>query len=69
VLMGDTRQQGKVIPLGMQTLQVFVSAGFTPKEIVIKAQHNTRMEGEWTSRAAARGFLLLAHEYLFILQK
>jgi DNA modification methylase len=69
VLMGDTRQQGTVVPLGMQTLQVFTSAGFTPKEIVIKAQHHTRMEGEWRPRAQTRRFLLLAHEYLFILQK
>jgi DNA modification methylase len=69
VLMGDTRERGKVVPLGMETLQVFASAGFAPKEIVIKAQHNTRMEGTWRPRAAAQGFLLLAHEYLFILQK
>jgi DNA modification methylase len=69
VLMGDTRQRGKVVPLGMETLQVFTSAGFTPKEIVIKAQHHTRMEGAWRPRAQARGFLLLAHEYLFILEK
>jgi DNA modification methylase len=69
VLMGDTRQQGQVVPLGMGTLQVFASAGFTPKEIVIKAQHHTRMEGAWRPRAQARGFLLLSHEYLFILQK
>jgi DNA modification methylase len=69
VLMGDTREQGKVVPLGLETLQRFRSAGFTPKEIVIKAQHHTRMEGAWRPRAQARGFLLLAHEYLFILQK
>jgi len=69
VLMGDTRERGKVVPLGMETLQVFASAGFTPKEIVIKAQHYTCMEGAWKERAAVQGFLLLAHEYLFILQK
>jgi DNA modification methylase len=69
VLMGDTREQGKVVPLGMETLQVFRSAGFAPKEIVVKAQHHTHMEGAWKPRAETRGFLLLAHEYLFILQK
>ncbi len=69
VLVGDTRQQGNVVPLGMETLQVFTAAGFAPREIVIKAQHHTRLEGEWRPRAQEQGFLLLAHEYLFILQK
>jgi DNA modification methylase len=69
VLIGDTREQGKVVPLGMETLQVFRSAGFAPKEIVVKAQHHTRMAGAWKPRAETRGFLLLAHEYLFILLK
>jgi hypothetical protein len=53
----------------METLEVFTSAGFTPKEIVIKAQHHARMEGAWKPQAETRGFLLLAHEYHFILQK
>lgn len=69
VLMGDTRKRGNVVPLGMRTLGVFQEAGFDLKEIVIKAQHNTRMEGTWAPRAAERNFLLLAHEYLFILTK
>jgi hypothetical protein len=69
VLMGDTRKQGNVVPLGMRTLGVFQEAGFALKEIVIKAQHNTRMEGTWATRAKERNFLLLAHEYLFIMEK
>jgi DNA modification methylase len=69
VLMGDTRQNGNVVPLGMDTLEVFRSARFTPKEIVIKEQHKTKMEDAWKPRAHASGFLLLAHEYLFILEK
>lgn len=66
VLIGDTRQQGSVAPLGMETLGVFRDAGFVVREIAIKAQHHTRMEGAWRPRAAAQNFLLLAHEYLLI---
>ncbi len=69
VLMGDTREHGHVVPLGMETPRVFTVAGSLLQEIVIEAQHHTRLEGAWRLRAQAQGFLLLAHEYLFILQK
>lgn len=69
VLMGDTRKHGNVVPLGMETLAVFRAASFAPKEIAIKSQHNTRMGQAWPPRAAAHNFLMLAHEYLFVLTK
>jgi hypothetical protein len=69
VLMGDTRKHGNVVPLGMETLAIFRGAGFTPKEIAIKSQHNTRTEQAWAPQAVARNFLMLAHEYLFVLEK
>jgi SAM-dependent methyltransferase len=67
VLVGDLRQRGAVVPLGFETLRVFQAAGLGLQEIAIKAQHHTRTAAQWAPVAAERGFLLLAHEYLFIL--
>ena len=68
-LIGDMRKHGNVIPLGFQLLNVFLSAGFTLKEIIIKQQHNCRSEDSWVEVSEKRNFLLLAHEYLFVLRK
>jgi DNA modification methylase len=68
-LIGDIRKQGNVIPLGIMLLTVFESVGFKLKEIIIKQQHNTRSTDSWTETSRKRNFLLLAHEYLFILYK
>ena len=48
---------------------MFQGAGFAPKEIAIKSQHNTRTEQTWAPRAVAHNFLMLAHEYLFVLER
>lgn len=41
-MIGDIRKKGYVLPLGMNSMQKFVDAGFKLKEIVIKEQHNCR---------------------------
>lgn len=56
-----------VLPLGMNSMQKFVEAGFKLKEIIIKEQHNCRSAYYWEGRE--RKFLMLAHEYIFILEK
>ena len=56
-----------VVPLGMNSMQKFVDAGFKLKEIVIKEQHNCRSTDYWEGKE--RKFLMLAHEYIFILEK
>ena len=68
-LVGDMRKHGNVIPLGFHLLNVFLSAGFTIKETIIKHQHNCRSEDSWVEMSAKRNFLLLAHEYLFVMRK
>lgn len=66
-MIGDIRRLGNVLPLGMNSMQKFVDAGFKLKEIVIKEQHNCRSVDYWEGKE--RSFLMLAHEYIFILKK
>lgn len=66
-MIGDIRKRGYVLPLGMSSMQKFVNAGFKLKEIIIKEQHNCRSATYWEKKK--RNFLLLAHEYIFILEK
>lgn len=66
-MIGDIRRAGYVLPLGMNSMQKFVDAGFKLKEIVIKEQHNCRSADYWDGKE--RNFLMLAHEYIFILKK
>ena len=68
-LIGDMRKRGNVIPLGFKLLKVFETAGFTLKEIIIKHQHNCHSTDGWSEVSAKQNFLLLAHEYLFVLRK
>lgn len=68
-LIGDIRRNRNVVPLGFKTLQVFEKVGFTLKEIIIKEQHNCKSTDKWKERSQQYNFLLLAHEYLFIMQK
>lgn len=69
VLIGDTRQRKHVVPIGFQTIEVFLRAGFRLKELVIKRQHNCKTTGFWTERSVKHNFLLLAHEYLPVFEK
>lgn len=66
-MIGDIRRAGYVLPLGMNSMQKFVDAGFRLKEIIIKEQHNCRSADYWEGKE--RNFLMLAHEYIFIRKK
>jgi DNA modification methylase len=67
IMMGDTRKNGYIVPLGYKTMECFLNAGFKSKEIVIKEQHNCSSSKYWTKKYYS--FLLLAHEYIFIFEK
>lgn len=69
ILIGDARKSKHVIPIGFQTIRVFLNAGFILRELVIKRQHNCKTTGFWYTRSIQYNFLLLAHEYLPIFEK
>lgn len=69
VVMGDTRQNGMVQPLGFEIMQKFLNTGFKIKEIIIKEQHNCKATGFWKTNSEKYNFLLLAHEYIFVFKK
>lgn len=69
LLMGDTRQKGYIIPMSFQVMEIFESAGFRTKEIIIKKQHNCKTTDFWKAKSINYNFLLIAHEYLFIFKK
>lgn len=66
-LIGDVRKNGVLYPLGFEMMNIFINAGFTLKEIVIKEQHNCIGTQKWLSKS--NNFLLIAHEYLYIMRK
>ena len=66
-MIGDVREKGYIRPLGMDTMKIFLEAGFQLKEIIIKEQHNCRSTQYWQKKK--KNFLMLAHEYIFILEK
>lgn len=68
-MIGDIRKKGKIVHLGFDSLKIFEDCGFKLKEIIIKKQHNTKMYSSRISRSKKYNFLLIDHEYLFILQK
>ena len=69
IVMGDTRKNGMVQPLGFEVMQRFINAGFKQKEIIIKEQHNCKATGFWKTNSEKYNFLLLAHEYVFVFKK
>ncbi len=69
IVMGDTRKNGMVQPLGFEVMQKFINAGFKQKEIIIKEQHNCKATGFWKTNSQKYNFLLLAHEYIFVFKK
>lgn len=69
ILVGDTRKYGMIEPIGFKVMNIFLDEGFILKEIVIKEQHNCKMTYKWEKICEERNFLLIAHEYLFILIK
>ncbi|MBC7252001.1 MAG: methyltransferase domain-containing protein, partial [Anaerolineae bacterium] len=69
ILIGDARKSKHVVPIGFRTIRVFLDAGFSLRELVIKRQHNCKTTGFWYARSIKYNFLLLAHEYLPIFEK
>lgn len=69
ILIGDGRKARRVVPIGFETIRVFLNAGFRLKELIIKRQHNCKTTGFWYKRSIQHNFLLLAHEYLPIFEK
>jgi len=69
VLIGDMRENKNVIPLGFRLIDIYLKAGFSLKDIVIKRQHNCKTTGFWYKKSIKYNFLLLAHEYLAIFKK
>ncbi len=69
ILMGDTRQNGHMIPLSFEVMRVFEKVGFKLKEVIIKEQHNCKATGYWKTNSVKYNFLLIAHEHLFVFEK
>ncbi|MEM4302078.1 MAG: DNA methyltransferase [Candidatus Caldarchaeum sp.] len=69
ILIGDARKSKHIVPIGFKTIRVFLDAGFTLHELVIKRQYNCKTTGFWYTRSIQHNFLLLAHEYLPIFEK
>ncbi|OEF99126.1 DNA methylase N-4 [Vulcanibacillus modesticaldus] len=69
ILIGDTRRNKHMVPLGFKVMQEFLNAGFLLKETIIKEQHNCKATGLWYRRSIEYNFLLIAHEYLFVFRK
>lgn len=69
ILIGDTRRNKHMVPLGFYVMQEFLKAGFVLKENIIKEQHNCQATGFWYKKSIDYNFLLIAHEYLFIFRK
>jgi len=69
VLIGDTRRNKHMVPLGFRVMETFLKAGFLLKENIIKEQHNCSATGFWYQRSIEYNFLLIAHEYLFVFRK
>jgi hypothetical protein len=67
VLIGDVRKNKKTVPLGLGTLNTFLTEGFEVEEIVVKSQHRDRSSEFYFKRHGDH--LRFAHEYLFILRK
>lgn len=67
VLIGDVRKNNKTIPLGMMTMNSFLSKGFGIENIIIKTQHRDKSSEFWVNHKS--GILLMAHEYLYIFYK
>ena len=69
ILMGDTRQKGHIISMSFEVMKIFEKVGFKTKEIIIKEQHNCKATGFWKTNSVKYNFLLIAHEYLFVIKK
>lgn len=69
IIIGDIRKKGYIEPLGFNIMNVFLNQGFKLKEVIIKEQHNCSSTEKWINIAKKNNFLLIKHEYIFILKK
>jgi len=69
ILIGDTRKEKHIIPLGFKLIDVYLKAGFKLRELIIKRQYNCKTTGFWYNKSIDYNFLLLAHEYLPVFEK
>ena len=69
ILIGDTRKEKHIIPLGFKLIDMYLKAGFLLRELIIKRQYNCKTTGFWYNKSIKYNFLLLAHEYLPIFEK
>lgn len=67
VLIGDVRKNNRTIPLGMMTLNSFLSEGFEIENIIIKTQHRDKSSEFWVNHKS--DIILMAHEYLLLMKK
>lgn len=47
ILIGDTRKHKHVVPMGFQTINVFMDAGFKLRKLVIKREQDCKTTGCW----------------------
>lgn len=69
IIMGDIRKNGFIVPVGFKVMDIFLKQGFQLKEIIIKEQHNCKSTDKWMKISKDKGFLLIQHEYVFVLRK
>lgn len=69
ILIGDTRKNGFIQPLGFNVMNIFLQQGFILKEIIIKKQNNCRFTDRWKNICKKRNLYLIEHEYLFVFYK
>jgi DNA modification methylase len=74
LVVGDIYNDGELIPLGFECLNVCRDVGFRLKAIVVKdIQGNERGKGKsenlWRYRALRQGFYVFKHEYVVVFQK
>lgn len=69
ILMADRRENGFIVPLGFNVMNIFIMNGFKLKEIIIKEQHNCSSTEYWRNISIEKNFYLIAHEYLFVFKK
>ncbi len=73
LVIGDKYADGKLIPLGMHTLNSATSCGFSLKSIIVKDYGETKAKGKnnnlWRYRALLGGFYVFKHEYIYVLEK
>lgn len=68
ILIGDYRSGKTVEPLGFEVFDLFKGGGFTPQEIIIKAQYQDSSTGFYFGKPEVLPFRI-GHEYLLVFKK